>query len=307
MYKSDINLNLYKAFYEVAKCGNISEAAKINFTSQSALSKAIKKLEEELETPLFYRNLNGVELTEKGRELFYYVDGAFNNLITGERAMLEDSNLLKGKVSIGVPSQIGTFLLFKNILDFHRKHPNIEITLISKGTKELLSLLENHEIDFMIDSAPIETKSLNIAKEIIHTVDNVLVCSTKFYEENKIKIKRIEDIALYPLILPIPGTANRRELDKYFIEHKVLLNNVINIHTSEMMISAINNGLGIGYVIYDLVKDDIDNGNLKLISLDDLPKVDIELVYIKKYLTEAPVQFIKTYIKDNIDEIVNDK
>lgn len=132
MYKSDINLNLYKAFYEVAKCGNISEAAKINFTSQSALSKAIKKLEDELETPLFYRNLNGVELTEKGKELFYYVDGAFNNLITGERAMLEDSNLLKGKVSIGVPSQIGTFFLFKNILDFHHKHPNIEITLISK-------------------------------------------------------------------------------------------------------------------------------------------------------------------------------
>lgn len=307
MYKSDINLNLYKAFYEVAKCKNISEAAKINFTSQSALSKAIKKLEDELETQLFYRNLNGVELTEKGRELFYYVDGAFNNLITGERAMLEDSNLLKGKVAIGVPSQIGTFFLFQNILEFHQKHPNIEITLISKGTKELLSLLENHEIDFMIDSAPIETKSLNITKEIIHSVDNVFVCSTKFYEDNKVNIFEVKDIALYPLILPIPGTANRRELDKYFIEHKVSLDNVINIHTSEMMISAINNGLGIGYVIYDLVKDDIDNGNLKLISLDELPKVDIELVYIKKYLTDAPVQFIKTYIKSNIDEEINEE
>lgn len=305
MYKSDLNLNLYKAFFEVAKCKNISEAAKINYTSQSALSKAIKKLETELETQLFYRNLNGVELTEKGKELFYYVEGAFNNLIIGERVMLEDSNLLKGKISIGVPSQIGTFFLFKNILDFHHKHPNIEITLISKGTKELLSLLENHEIDFMIDSAPIETKSLNVTKEIIHTVDNVFVCSTKFYEENKIKINNSEDIASYPLILPIPGTANRKELDKYFIERKILINNVINIHTSEMMISAINNGLGIGYVIYDLVKDDINKGNLKLINLDYLPKVDIEFVYIKKYLTAAPVQFIKTYIKSDIEEEIN--
>ncbi len=48
MYKSDINLNLYKTFYEVTKCGSISEAAKKNFTSQPALSKSLKKLEDEL-------------------------------------------------------------------------------------------------------------------------------------------------------------------------------------------------------------------------------------------------------------------
>ena len=45
MYNSNINLNLYKTFYEVAKYGSISEAAKKTYTSQPALSKSIKKLE----------------------------------------------------------------------------------------------------------------------------------------------------------------------------------------------------------------------------------------------------------------------
>ena len=71
MYKTNINLNLYKTFYDVAKYGSISKAAKYGFTSQPAISKSIKKLEDELRTQLFYRNLNGVELTDKVRN--YYI------------------------------------------------------------------------------------------------------------------------------------------------------------------------------------------------------------------------------------------
>ena len=47
MYKTNINLNLYKTFYDVAKYGSISKAAQYGFTSQPAISKSIKKLEDE--------------------------------------------------------------------------------------------------------------------------------------------------------------------------------------------------------------------------------------------------------------------
>ena len=60
MYKSNINLNLYKTFYDVAKSGSISKAAQMNYTLQPAVSKSIKKLEEELANQLFYRNLSGL-------------------------------------------------------------------------------------------------------------------------------------------------------------------------------------------------------------------------------------------------------
>ena len=87
MYKTNINLNLYKTFYDVAKYGSISKAAKYGFTSQPAISKSIKKLEDELRTQLFYRNLNGVELTDKGKELLYFVEKSYSNLIIAERTM----------------------------------------------------------------------------------------------------------------------------------------------------------------------------------------------------------------------------
>ena len=298
--KNNINLNLYKTFYEVAKHGSISLAAKKTFMSQPAISKSIKKLEEELGTPLFYRTLNGSELTEKGQALFFYVEEAFNNFLIGERIMFEDDNLQSGKLSIGVPSQIGSFFLFQNIAEFHRQYPNIEITLISKGTRDLLQLLESHEIDFVIDTAPIVSPSLNLTVEPIKDVSNVFVCSKEFYENNIVDLSDIKNLNNYPLILPIAKTANRRGLDSYLLNKNIEISNVLNIHTSEMIVAAIKEGLGIGYVIKDLVEEQINNGDFILLPIEDLPVTSINLVYNKNYLTAAPLYFIKKYIKEDI-------
>lgn len=301
MYKSDINLNLYKIFYEVALSESISDASKKLFITQSAVSKAIKKLEEDLNTNLFYRNSKGVKLTEKGEELLFYVEEAFNNLVTAERTMIESKTLNKGKISIGVPSQIGSFYIFEDITNFHKKYPNIEITIISKTTTQLLKLLERHEIDFIIDTSPINTKIDNIIIQPLIEVKNCFVAKSNTSIDID-KIKTIKDLANYPLVLPIKGTDNRKQLDKVFEKNNVELNNVINIHTSEMIAGSIKKDLGIGYIIYDVIKDNVENGEFKIIDIkENLPKITINLVYIEKYLTIAPKFFIENYLKININ------
>ena len=74
LFKTDINLNLYKTFHNVTKYCSISKAAQYTFTSQPAISRAIKKLERELGVQLFYRTLTGVELTDIGKELLEFVE-----------------------------------------------------------------------------------------------------------------------------------------------------------------------------------------------------------------------------------------
>ena len=301
MYKSDINLNLYKIFYEVATNESISSASKKLIITQSAVSKAIKKLEDDLNTKLFYRNSKGVKLTDKGEELLFYVEEAFNNLITAERTMLESKTLNKGKISIGVPSQIGSFYIFEDIANFHKKYPNIEITIISKTTTQLLKLLERHEIDFIIDTSPINSKINDIVIKPLIEIENCFVVKS----DSSIsvdKIKSIKDLSNYPLVLPIKGTDNRKQLDKIFEKNNVELNNVINIHTSEMIAGSIKKDLGIGYIIYDVIKDNVENGEFKIVDIkENLPRITINLVYIEKYLTIAPKFFIENYLKINID------
>lgn len=298
MYRGNFNLNLYKIFYDVAKYGSISKAAQHSFTSQPAISKSIKKLEEELGVQLFYRNLNGVELTDRGKELLYFVEKSYNNLMIAERTMLETENLQRGKLSIGMPSNIGSFFLFDKIISFHKQYPNIEITIITGSTSNLINLLDSHKVDFVIDTSPIDIKMSEEMK--ITKLDEVQYCFVvkKVTNSNDYKgIKELKDLKDKPLILPIPGTANRNDLDDLFIKNGINIENVINIHTSEMIISAVKKDLGVGYIIYNLVEDDIKNGELEILDIKEkLPTVEINIVFDKTSLTVAPKKFIEDYI-----------
>lgn len=303
MYQNNINLNLYKTFYDVARCGSISKAAQESFTSQPAISKAIKKLESELGVQLFYRNLNGVKLTDRGEDLLYFVEKSFNNLIIAERTMLETENLERGKLSIGMPSNVGSFFLFDKIMDFHKNFPNIEITIITGSTSKLAELLDTHKVDFVIDTSPINVKLDEGMK--IHKLKEVNYCfivkkGTKILDSTT--IGSVKDLKTCPLILPISGTANRNDLDNIFKKNNVEVENVINIHTSEMIISAIKKDLGVGYVIYDLVENEIKNNEIEVLNIKEtMPSVEINIIYDTHFLTAAPRYFIKTYIDDNLE------
>lgn len=292
----NINLNLYKVFYDVAKFGNFSKAAEFTYTTQSAISKSIKQLEQQLGTILFYRNPHGVELTEKGRQLLYYVEKSYGNIMVAERIMLETENLERGKLTIGLPSYISSFFFMDKIAKFHNKYPNIEITLINGPHAYLLDLLDKHQVDFVIYSSfEINNKDLDIIK--LYTVNYSFVCSKEQYNKYK-NIKTIEELENVPLILPIKSTNNRKYIDEIFIKHNIIPKRSINIHTSEGILTAVKNNLGIGYIIADIVKND---DSIKFIDIDEkLRTEDIIMIYNKKFLSNAPKKFIEEYINIKI-------
>lgn len=296
MLDNNINLNLYKVFYDVVKYGTFSKTAEFTYTTQSAISKSIKKLEEQLNTQLFYRNNHGIELTEKGKQLLYYVEKSYGNLLTAERVMLETENLERGKLKIGLPSYISSFFFMDIITKFHNKYPNIEITLINGPHAYLLDLLNKHQVDFIIYSIiDVDNKDLDIVK--LYTVNYSFVCKKEDYDKYK-NIKSIKDLENVPLILPIPSTNNRKYIDEIFIRNNIVPKKIMNIHTSEGILNAVKKGLGIGYVIEDIYKDD---ENFKKIDIKEkLREEDIIMIYNKKFLTNAPIRFIEEFINIKI-------
>lgn len=292
MLNDNINLNLYKVFYDVCKYGNFSKTAEFTYTTQSAISKSIKKLEEELDTVLFYRNSNGVELTEKGKELLFYVEKSFGNLLTAERVMLETENLERGKLNVGLPSYISSFFFFDKIIDFHNKYTNIEISLMNGSRDYLLGLLDKHQIDFIIYSSPISENITNKDLEMIklYKINYRFFCKKEDYDKYK-NIKSVSDLENIPLVLPLPGTNHRRFLDEVFIKSNVIPKKTINIHTSEGILTGVKNNCGIGYIISDIIKD---NDDYKIIEVKEkLHEEYIVIIYNKKFLTTAPLRFIE--------------
>ena len=275
---NNINLNLYKDFYLVCKYGSINKAAKESYTSPPAISKSIKKLESELNRQLFYRNSDGMMLTSYGKKLLFYVEESFNSLNVAERTLVEEDTLKKGSLNIGIPSNVGSFFLFDNLIKFHNEYPNIDVTVVTGSTSKLIELSNDYTI-----------------KELARV--NYCFSASKDFDTSK--IKKLKDLEKYQLILPIKGTANRNDLDELIKEKNINFNNSLNFHTSEMIISAVKNNIGIGYVIEDLITKESD---LKIVNIDEkLPNVKINIIYNSKYLTVAPKKFINMYIDKTIN------
>ena len=78
------HLAQYRIFFEVAKAGSISKAAKLLYISQPAISKSILRLEENLEIALFTRTSKGVSLTPEGQIFYEYLQNAFSAIEAGE-------------------------------------------------------------------------------------------------------------------------------------------------------------------------------------------------------------------------------
>ena len=128
------HLSQYRIFYEVARCGNISRAAKELYISQPAISKAISKLEESLDTRLFLRNSRGVQLTKEGEVLFQHVSTAFESLDRGEKELKRIHDFHIGHLCIGVSSTLCKYVLLPYLKGFIGKYPHVNISMETLST-----------------------------------------------------------------------------------------------------------------------------------------------------------------------------
>ena len=121
----DINFELYKVFYIVAKSGSFSAAARELFISQSAVSQSVKGLEDSIGSQLFIRGPRSIKLTAAGELLFSYVEQAYNHLKSAEHKIEEMQNLHLGELKIGVGDTVLRYFLTPYLQQFIKEYPEI--------------------------------------------------------------------------------------------------------------------------------------------------------------------------------------
>lgn len=289
-----MDLILYRIFLEVAKTGSISKAASSLFVSQPSISYSIKMLEEELKCKLFNRTAKGTELTIDGEKLLFYVEGAFNMINAGCKTVKDSENMISGEIRVGVPTHIGIFLLSKYIQKFIEKYPGIKFTIVNRATSEMVDMLEKRNLDFIVDSYPIDSNRKDIVLYKLIEVSNCFVGNEKYKNIVNEGIINIEDIQKYPLLLPPKITSTRKALESKLKDRIDNLEAIIDVPTTEVMLELVKKGLGIGYFTKESVQKYIDSGRLYEIPVDvELPKTDICIAYVDNFLANAPKKFIE--------------
>ena len=166
----NINLDLYRIFYVIAKSGSISAAAETLFISQPAITFQIKKLEDQLGISLFTRTKHGVILTDEGKVLFDYVKNGIESITNGENALSNLKNLESGIIRIGASTTVCRHVVMPYLEIFHELYPKIDIQIVNNLTSNLLKDLRNGNLDILFLNMPMdENKDLKIIiKDILN-------------------------------------------------------------------------------------------------------------------------------------------
>ena len=292
------NLSSYRIFYTVANSGNISKAAKELYISQPAISKSIQKLEESVGCKLFSRSSRGVVLTEEGRLLYSHVSEAFETLTLGEEKLRRSIELGVGHLKIGVSTTLCKYLLLPYLKEFIREKPHISISISCQSTNETLKLLEDNKIDIGLIGKPGSLK--NIHFDFLAEIEDSFV-ATKDYLRNLRARGVAPDQILQnsTLMLLDKNNMTRQYIDDYFLNNEIHVKDYIDISEMDLLIEFARIGVGVGCVIKNFVKKDLEDGTLVEIPLKDpIAKREVGFAYnTNTRASKSLVEFINFYKK----------
>lgn len=260
------NLSSYRIFYAVANAGNISKAAKELYISQPAISKSIQKLEDSVGVRLFDRSSRGVTLTSEGELLYSHVKSAFETLSLGEEKLRRSIALGVGHLSIGVSSTLCKYILLPYLKDFIKKYPHINISISCHSTNQTLALLEDGKLDVGLIGKPENSK--NIDFYCLREIEDIFVATDDYLHILKLRgIESDQILQNSTLMLLDKENMTRQYIDDYFQSNHITIQDTIEVSNMDLLIEMSKISLGVGCVIRDFVKEELESGILKEIPL----------------------------------------
>lgn len=143
----------YEAFLQIVESGSITKAcAELNI-SQPALSKQLRRLEDELKVKLFERSPNGVQLTPYGEALVAPARAMRENGHTARMIVERLRQSFSGHVAFGVSAPLGFNLMPRVVTELLTLAPGLDTTVIEERPETLLGMLRRSEIEFAVCSS----------------------------------------------------------------------------------------------------------------------------------------------------------
>ena len=260
----NVNLELYKVFYVVAKNKHMTTASEELHISQPAISQSIKKLEEELGGTLFIRSNKGMELTSEGKMFYDYIKSALELIQNAENEFTLFKDLSKGSIKLGASTTLTKILLIDKIKEFHKDYPNIEMNIVNDLTSNLMIDLQKGKLDFVVFNEG-NIKENNITMKEIKKLKHGFLYHPDYFKDT---FQSLKDLIEAPLILQNKESNSRKFLDAYMLKNNIELNAKIEVVSQDLVLQFTDAGLGIGFGIIELAKKKYPN--LKELKLNEL-------------------------------------
>jgi LysR family transcriptional regulator, transcriptional activator of the cysJI operon len=256
-----------KVFRAVAEHLSFRKAAEQLFISQPAVTLQIKALENELGVRLFDRAAGRISLTPQGAVLAEYAKRIASLVSEAEQKLGLLDDKISGELALGVSTTIAQYVLPKLIGAFLEEHPHVQFSLLSGNTDHVVRCLLDGKIALGLIEGPARTHGLRT--EPFMEDELVLIAPRNWQHEHL----SADQFRACTLLLREQGSGSRRVVEMALEKAKFKLKsfrNVMNLDSSEAIKSAVEAGLGVGFVSRWAISKELELDILKVVPVGDV-------------------------------------
>jgi len=293
-----MNWDKLKIFHAVAESGNFTKATYLLNLSQSAISRQIQSLEQELQTKLFERHARGLALTENGEYLFKTAHEVISKLKDVESTLMDKKNKPSGKLTVTTVVSFGTTWLTPRIQEFMKLNPEIEIELI----------FDDEELDLSTRQADIgiwmrRPKQLNYIQKKLIDINYHIYGSTKYLEQYG-HLKNLSDLNKHKFIsygrgAPSP-VFNPDWALKLGVKDGKKRKPIMKVNSVYGLLLAVQSGVGLA-ALPDYITVSVPN-IVRILPQIEGPKTEAHFVYPQSLKNVARVVAFRNFLYSKISK-----
>ena len=254
----------------VADSGSFTAAARQMHVSQSAISRQILMLEEELKEPVFVRLGRKVRLTPAGEALVALGKRVLADVRDTTTSIVEHHKKLTGTIHLAGGMTVCLHVFPSLLKEYRRRHPDVDVKLTTGGTPQLLERVRSGTVDVALLTLPVEGADLMQVPVLREELLLVTHPSNPVGRQRRI---RAPDLDEQPLVLFERGSSTRRVIDDMIAREQIGPRIVMETENVEILKALVAIGMGMTIIPYQAVAREVRAGQLRCARLDGVSMV----------------------------------
>ena len=292
-------LHQLQIFIKIVQTKSITKAAEELNLTQPAVSIQLKKLQDQFDIPLTEVIGRQLYITHFGKEIAITAQKVLDEVETINYKSKTFKGILSGKLMVSVVST-GKYVMPYFLSDFLNQNKGIDLIMDVTNKSKVVKSLENNEVDFALVS--ILPDDIQLQSEIL--LENKLYLIGNQNAVSKIQNNYSNLFDEYPLIYREEGSATRLVMENYLQRNGIQSAKKMQLTSNEAVKQAVI--AGIGYSIMPIIglKNELERGDLKIISMKGFPiKSNWYLVWLKNKSLSPVAEAYINYIRDEKNKL----
>jgi DNA-binding transcriptional LysR family regulator len=283
-----MNLRQLEIVKAIVDTGSFTRAGQELHVSQSAVSRQILLLEQELQESVFLRIGKRIKITPSGEAVLALAHRVFEDLKETRASITEKQRSLSGTIRLSGGMTVCLYVFPELIKEYRRIHPAMEVRVSTGSTSRLLRKLRAGSEDLGLLTLPVDGPGLVSAP--VFQEELLLVTEPTHPLARRTRVQS-SDLTRLPFVLFESGSNTRRVIDEFFIRERIQPRVVTETENVEILKALVRIGLGVAIVPYQSVSREVQTSQLACARIAGPPLIrQTGWVYPQLKRVPRPVQ-----------------